>query len=420
MVRPKKTGRDRFMLATFRTGIFVLAFACAAATSFAAADQTGSARVRPATTAGDLAAGSAGKGKLKGTAKGRTKETPKASKKTPAVRLSGSAELQVIYDDNILRANKGTLLEFRQNAAPEKFKIETYDDMIISPKLNVALASKLVAGHEGSVRLSFTRWQYARNPIKNNDAWAIRLRQQVLARDFIEASYTYAPSAYIRELSDRPPYTPRTVPIAWVPFKSARNAFTLGYSHRFTAKLIARADVGRTIRYYNRPFLENDNWEWNGVGVATYSILSFLRLNGRYAYANVKARAHDSTTETQEVSDDGDPSYERDLYELGVDFLPKGRLWNVTTVSVTGQYQGYYFTADRVPWEDGLHVGRKDTVKVIELGADTSPLFGPVGLSFGYRYTQRRSSLPADVGADAADEKDYNNNRFWVGAAYPF
>lgn len=406
------------MLSKLRMGFLWFALACVAATSVASAREDGASQAQPAMTAGDLAAGSAGKGKPKRTTK--AKATPKAATKTPAVRLSGSLDMQVIYDDNILRANEGTLLEFRQNASPQKFKVETYDDMILSPKLNVAFARKMLAGREASLRLSFTRWQYARNPIKNNDAWSVRLRQQTFARDFVEASYTYAPSAYIRQLSDRPPYTPRTVPIAWIPFKSARNAFTLGYSHRFTPKLNARLDVGRTIRYYNRPFIENDNWEWNGVGVATYSVLPFLRLNGRYAYSNVKARAHDSTTETDEISDDGDPSYERDLYELEVDLLPKGRLWKVTTVAVSGQYQGYYFTADRVPWEDGLHVGRKDTVKVIELGADTSPLFGPVGLSFGYRYTQRRSSLPADVGADAADEKDYNNNRVWIGASYPF
>jgi hypothetical protein len=352
--------------------------------------------------------------------KSKSKTSADSRKPSSSVRISGSVELQVIYDDNILRANEGTILEFRQNASPYKFEIDTYDDLIISPKLNLAIGKKLFGGKESSVRLGFTRWKYAQNPIKNNDAWTFRLRQVLFSRDFIEASYTYAPPAYIRNLSDRPPFTPRTVPLEWLPFKSTRNAFTLGYSRRFTPKLSARADVGRTIRYYNRPFIENDNWEWNAVGTATYGLFPFLRLNGRYGFANVEARAHDSTIESPTESDDGDPSYKRDLYEIEVDVLPRGRLWKVGTLAFTGQYQGYYYTSDRLPWEDDLHVGRKDTVKVFEFGADTAPVIGPVSFAVGYRYTQRRSSLPANIGADAADEKDYNNNRTWVSAVYPF
>jgi hypothetical protein len=373
--------------------------------------------------AADRAAGAtdlAAKPSAKARSRTKAKAAARESKKTPSIKLSGSFELQVIYDDNILRSSEGTLLEFRQHVVPYKFRVKTYDDMIVSPKLAFSMATKLFGGRNASIRFGLTRWQYAENPIKNNDAWSVRVRQQTFPRDFLEASYTYAPSAYIRQLSDRPPYTPRTVPIAWIPFKSARNAFVLAYSRRVSDKTTARLDVGRTIRFYNRPFMENDNWEWNAVGNVSYSLRPSVKLNGRYAYSNVRARARDSVQETQDVSDDGDPSYERDLYEFELNLLPKGRLWKLATISMVGQYQAYFFTADRPPWEDDLHVGRKDEVSVIEGGVDTAPLFGPVTLSAGYRYTQRVSSLPANKGADAADEKDYKNNRVWVSAVYPF
>jgi hypothetical protein len=401
------------MHAGIRTGIFLLAFACAAgAVGAQATDRDGGTA--------DLAAKPGAEGKSKAKPKAKPKAAARARKSSPRTAYSGTFELQVIYDSNILRSSDGTLLEFRTHSSPQKFRIKTYDDLIVSPKLSFSMARKLIGGRNTSIRFGLTRWQYAENPIKNNDSWSVRIRQQTYPRDFIEASYTYAPSAYIRQLSDRPPYTPRTVPIAWIPFKSARNAFLLGYSRRISDRLTARLDLGRTTRFYNRPFLENDNWEWNGAGDASYTLNPYVKLNGRYAYSSVRARARDSVDETEVLSDDGDPSYERDLYEFELRLLPKRRLWKATMVSLVGQYQAYYFTSKRTPWEDDLHVGRKDQVSMFEAGIDTEPLFGPVAFSAGYRYTQRVSSLPANKGADAADEKDYKDNRAWVSATYPF
>ena len=358
--------------------------------------------------------------KQSGKTKTKAKSESRARKQAPAFKFSGTFELQIIYDDNILRASDGTILEFRQNSEPQKFKIKTYDDLIVSPKLAFNISKPIFGKHDTSIRLGFTLWHYSQNPIKNNDAWSVRLRQQTFKRDFVEASYTYAPPAYIRELSDRPPYTPRSTPIVWGAFKSSRNAFTLGYSRRVSDKIIARLDLGRTIRFYNRPFLENDNWEWNVAGNASFSLNPYVRLNGRYGFSNVQARAHDSIDETEDVSDDGDPSYKRDLYEFEVDLFPRKRMWKISMIALTGQYQDYYYTSDRPPWEDDLHVGRNDEVLALEGVADTTPLVGPVVFSTGYRYSQRRSSLPANVGADAADEKDYTDNRVWVSAVYPF
>ena len=397
------------MHAGVRTGFFLLAFACTASEAGAQATNRDGGTF-------DLAA----KPGIEGRSKTKPKVPARARKNSPRTTLSGTFELQVIYDDNILRSSDGTLLEFRTHSSPYKFRIKKYDDLIVSPKLSFSMARKLIGDRSTSVRFGLTRWQYAENPIKNNDSWSVRLRQQTYPRDFIEASYTYAPSAYIRQLSDRPPYTPRTVPIAWIPFKSARNAFLLGYSRRVSDRITARLDLGRTIRFYNRPFLENDNWEWNATGNASYTLIPAVKLNGRYAYSTVRARARDSVDETKDVSDDGDPSYERDLYEFELDLYPKRRLWKVTTIALVGQYQAYYFTSKRAPWEDDLHVGRKDEVSMFEGGIDTAPLFGPVAISVGYRYTQRVSSLPANKGADAADEKDYKDNRAWVSATYPF
>ena len=256
------------------------------------------------------------------------------------------------------------------------------------------------------------------NSNKNNSAWAVRLRQPTFGRDFMEAGYTYAPMAFIRPLGDRAPFDPySTTPYAYYPFKSARNTFLLAYQRRMTDRLTARLEGGRVIRYYNQRFIENDNWEWNGTGTLTYALLPFLRVSGRYTYSNVIARAGDTPGEGRSFSNDGDPSYNRDLYQLSAVLLPKN-LWILSSWELTGQYQAYFYTSTQPYWEDNTHVGRKDEIYVGETALGSKALWNGTTLELGYRFTRRASSSAA---ADNLEEdKNYHNGRVWFGMSYPF
>ncbi len=92
----------------------------------------------------------------------------------------------------------------------------------------------------------------------------------------------------------------------------------------------------------------------------------------------------------------------------------------ISSFGLMGQYQEYYFTSKKPYYDDPLHTGRKDRVYAIEITSDTKPVYGPVKLTAGWRFSQRKSSLPASVQAEDAEEKAYKDNRFWIGASYPF
>jgi hypothetical protein len=351
----------------------------------------------------------------------KTKKAKKAAPKKPAVSLIGNFDLQFIYDDNILRLSDGMIFKFRKGIEPQKFAIETYDDLIVSPRFGVTLGKKLLGTRETTLRLGYIRWQYSRNDIKNNESFNIRLRQPTVGRDFVEFSYTYAPISYVKQLSDREPYEPRsTTPLVWMPFEVRRNVFILGYSRRISDRVTARLDAGRVMRFYNRPFLENDNWEWNGSGNLQVSATKSLRFAGTYGYSNATARALDTVEETRETSDDSDGSYERDLYEIGTTWTPGKLLWKVATVGIVAQYQEYYFTSNKPYYDDPLHTGRKDKVYAMEATGDSKPVYKSVRLVAGWRFSRRKSSLPASVQAEDAEEKDYTDHRFWLGASYIF
>jgi hypothetical protein len=345
---------------------------------------------------------------------------PKKSvpKKSSKISFVGSAGFQAIYDDNILRASDSTILEFRQGNVPWKFKIDTYDDLILSPKIGLTFGRKLIGSKETTLRFGYVRYQYLSNPIKNNESFNFRLRQPTIGRDFIEFSYGWSPYAYIRELSDRAPTDPATSPLLWMAFKSTRNGFVLGYSRKMSNRLNLRLDGGRVIRYYNQRFMENDNWEWNWTGSASYSLTGAFKLNGQYQYSSVKARAVDMIGETIALTNDGDPSYARDLYEGAVAWGADGKLWKIDQIQLLGQYQAYFYTSKLPYWEDSFHVGRKDQVYTVELTTATIPIIGAASLEAGYRFSKRTSSATENV--DIADEKDYTDNRMWVGVNTSF
>jgi hypothetical protein len=351
----------------------------------------------------------------------KKKSSKKKKKKKRKIRVSGSFVLQTIYDDNILRYPDVWIEEFRRNDPPEKYHVDTYDDAIISPRLFLTFRSNPLGKKETRLYLSYITWQYVENPIKDNDSWGARLRQYVKGSNFLEGSYTLSPPNYIKHLTDRDPYLARsTTPREWKPFKGVRHGIELMYSHRFHKRLTATIEGGRVLRYYNRPFLENDNWEWNANTTLSWSPTKIWRFYGKYMYADADARGLDTVDETIETSDDGDGSYERDLYEVRVRYRPPGGIWVLKGFEVKGQRMNYFFTGDKPLDEDPLHTGRGDEVNVFEAYITTKKLWGPVNLKWGYRFAQRTSSLPGTFEGEDAEDKDYKNNRTWLEARYAF
>lgn len=354
--------------------------------------------------------------------KSSSKKKSSKKKKSPAIKVAGSVVFQTIYDDNILRFSDGFIEEFRRNEPPEKYHVETYDDLILSPRLFVNFTAKPFAKKNTKLYLGVITWQYARNPEKTNDLWSVRLRQYVWGKDWLQFGYSYSPPSYIRHLSDRETYSEfrSTTPLQWRPFMSVRHGMGLRYYHRFSKTLSGEIEGGRVMRFYNRPFMENDNWEWNGFATLSWNPHKRWRIFGKYMYSNSDARALDTTEETVETSDNGDGSYERDLYETKIRFRPKGGVWYFKEFEVKGQYQLYYFTGTKPAYEDPLHTGRKDDVKVFESYITTKKLFKNVQFKWGYRYAIRESSLPGTFEGEAAEDKDYKNNRTWIEARYSF
>ncbi|MCK4414116.1 MAG: hypothetical protein KAY32_11275 [Candidatus Eisenbacteria sp.] len=368
-------------------------------------------------------------------------------------RLSGGFFFDVIYDNNICRYSDDSLAEFRAGTRPERYAIETEDDLILNPTIQFELAHKrLLFNKRTRLRVRYKRWEYPRNGIKTNEEINLRFRQSFRRYDYLEATYTYAPNSYIKELSDRPPFSSLSVPREYLHFAITRNAFSLGYRWRTNRWLAMQFFARRVLRFYNRPFLENDLWEWSGLVNADIRYHRFTtRL--QYEYADVKARGYDEVGETLETSDnDGDGSYEKDTYRLRITYSPKkspyrpkprdaslfGHLahWAerlgawvdqglalVRTASCNVQitYARQFYTSERPLYVDPLHVGRLDESKQLQATWSSRQVYKDVSLKAGVRYTVRVADAPAGlIGEDdPSEEKDYTGTRYWISFAVP-
>lgn len=361
--------------------------------------------------------------------------------------------LDLIYDDNICRYSDATLEEFKSGAEPEHFAIEAYDDLIINNTLQAELSHKsLLFGKRIRFRARYKHWQYARNDIKSNDEINMRLRQYVRRSDYLEFQYTYAPNSYIKELGDRPPFVSRRVAREYKHFYITRNMFLAGYYWRAKPWLKFKFEGERVLRFYNRPFLENDLWEWNGE-ITTYVDYHRLDFWLAYKYSDVAARAYDSVGETLETSDnDSDGSYDKDNYRLRVIYNPKRSPYRPGTAgdgllgALAGgakklgsqidrglvklktrqlyseiAYTRQFYTSERPLDVDPLHVGRLDESRQVRLVWVSRPLWRGVSTELGWRYTVRTADAPAGlIGEDdPSEEKDYTGNRYWMALDYP-
>jgi Flp pilus assembly protein TadD len=350
------------------------------------------------------------------------KKSKKKKRSRPAVEFSGAFALRLVYDDNVIHYSDEDLHEFETGPTPGKYSIGTAGDWILRPRLELEAETRALTGSKLQARLRISSWRYVENGVKDNESYSLLLKHSGPGRGNLQLTLYHSPESYLRNFRDRPPFTPRSTPMEYTDFSYTSSSVSLAHWRRLSDEVDGKFEVKRAWRYYNRPFLENDNWEWRFGGYLSWRFIRALKVTGEYYYSVVEARGADAAGESVATSDDGDASYERDSYEIGLAFYaPKNRA-KLDDLRVTAQYQAYYFTSERLPDEDRYHVGRKDEITRFEVTGSTDPVWRSISFEGGYRHTVRDSSAPWETGeGESIDEdKDYTDDRYWIGAVYPF
>jgi hypothetical protein len=208
---------------------------------------------------------------------------------------------------------------------------------------------------------------------------------------------------------------PEEDPSLYKSFCFTKNTLALTYRQRLSRALSTKLILENNLRYYNRPFLENDIDAWEVRGVVYWNMHKRWRLQLDYSYEDGRALGLDEIGETIKNSDNSDASYTRDLFRLGVTWKPNLPYRLVDSVGLSGLLMLYYYSTEKDLFADPYHSGRKDQVTklTIELRRKLSKL---ISADWGIRFTQRTvdSPWPGDVALD----KDYDKYRTWLGLTY--
>ncbi len=345
------------------------------------------------------------------------KKSPKAKKKKSRITYRGSATMDVIYNDNIMSNSPGYNDDFFSGSYPWKFLMESKDDLIIAPTLDVEARAKFLDLGQSRLRFKVKRWMYAKNPIKTNTDFHFYLRQYFGKKQSLELYFHFAPEQYIRQLSDRTPNSDPDADINWTEFRFQRNVWNATWRQKFNKKLSAKFLYEENYRYYNQPFMENDINAWEVRGNLTWKTSKVVTMNFDYSYESAQGRAIDEPGEDPENSDNSDASYARDLYRIGMDIRHKSLKKLVDRISVSFLFMDYYYTTNKTLVEDPYHAGRRDMFYkgTVEL---SRRLAKPLNLKVAVRRTERVVDSPWE--GDITTDKDFTQWLVWFSLQYRF
>lgn len=330
-------------------------------------------------------------------------------------KFSNKLTLEHIYDDNVFTLHPDAIGAFIAGPSSGLPRMKTHDDYIFAPTLDLSATRQFWDLGKTKFRFKIKRWMYAQNPIKTNTDFDFYVRQSFPGRKSLELYLHHAPIQYIRQLGDRSPYGGVS---SSKEFRFARNIINLTWRHSLSRTLSYKLILESNLRYYNKPFQENDVEAWEIRGSVAYRMFKRrLTVTADYSFEDAAGRGYDSVDESHDDSDDSDPGYHRDLYRLGLDLKTPWLRPVADKVGVAYLFMDYYYTTTKDLFDSPYQVGRRDKWAKGFIKAGKRLRKG-IDLNFTFTYSERQVESPwyGDITLD----KDYISRRYSLALSYAF
>ncbi len=350
-----------------------------------------------------------------------TVKTPKglsAGPKKSAWSFRGNAGFDLMYNTNVLTNSDEYLIEFQSGLSPHKFQHNTDDDFVFAPEFDIeARNSKLLPWGQTRFKFKFKHWLYTHNAIKTNTDFHFYGRQYFGKSRSLEGYFHFAPEQYIRDLYDRSPLDGSGEYSSYQAFNFQRNTWNLTWRQKINKKLSVKFIYERNYRYYNQPFMENDIKAWEVRGNATWKFNRTYTMNLDYSFEDGNGRGLDEVGEDILTSDNSDPSYERDLYRIGLTMKHKALRKFISQMDFSFLFMDYYYTTTKNLVQDPYHAGRRDTYYKATAEVRRK-LTKTISAKAAVRRTERIVYSPWE--GDITTDKDFTQWLYWVNLSYRF
>lgn len=285
----------------------------------------------------------------------------------PAVRLLGEIRLGAAYDSNVFRYSDGDIDDFLDGERPERFPIESADDVRLEPGVDLSLVRDEPGVRSTRLSLETDIRLAAVNVEKSFAKVAVGLRDRRDGVAYLSLRYEAIPDYHIRALWDADAAEQEGA------YRSCSFG-KQGFGAEIGSDRSLPVDLAAHWKYeeyrYDPEFVEYDA-RATTVGVrSTVRPRHGLRLDLGYALRQSAAKGYDEPGETRGTSDESDTSYDQDQYELRARW-EAGRLWGRSTVlSLRGAVARRFYLTEKSRADDPYHAGRDDTYITVGGGVE--------------------------------------------------
>jgi hypothetical protein len=327
--------------------------------------------------------------------------------------------LATIYDDNILKYSDQYIQRFLNNEDSGRFHIETYDDVIINPALNLSATSRIFGKKKSELDVNYVPRFYVVNGIKNWTYLSVGFRQFFAKKASFKFTLSYVPDFYIRHFRDDDwveiyGYTP----ITYQPMGFSKNYYGFWVQNTFLKNTTVRLTTYYAQYYYNKHYTEYDckDFSW---GVRLYQpVLENLKFEMAYDFVTSDAKGYDEPGETRETANESDASFFSNAFAAKIawklPFFPK----LTHNLNIEGGYERRIFISEHYLEVDPLHTGRIDNVYEMSVTYEVK-LYKSLELAAFYNFLMRNTETRAKPNERyVSNEKDYNQNQIGLALTY--
>ncbi|OQX75330.1 MAG: hypothetical protein B6D64_11860 [Bacteroidetes bacterium 4484_276] len=344
-------------------------------------------------------------------------EKKKKKKKTKYFELR--VGLAMVYDDNILKYSEKYLNRFMNGEDEGRFHIETYDDLIINPSLEVICRPKIFKKAKTRINASISPKIYAVNNIKDWLYWGVGFQQYITKSASIKILYSYIPDFYVRHFRDDQMipiygYTPES----FTPYAFSKDNYGIYAQNTFFKGTRIRLSLYHARYYHNKYYTEYDSKDWL-YGINLYQrIHKNFRLDFAYQYVTSDAKGYDASIDTPETTTGPDATFAEDRFTIGFVWkLPK-LAKRSNNLDVDFLLLNRYYSSPYSPLVDKLHAGRYDKNYRIYATYNIT-LKKYLKLSLFYNWLMRDTDTKALINSDyVSSEKDYHENKIGFKLVY--
>lgn len=319
-----------------------------------------------------------------------------------------TARLTSYYDSNILRYSDKFIQRFDRGEDPDRFRVESLDDVVHRVDVGADRRFTGLAGREARLSVDASHRAYQRNSIKDWTRWQIGLRQDLGRGRWASWRVVGLPDFYIRHLRDSD--------LVGAPPTDRFQAFelekweTVGtYSHRLGHSSRLRYELGWARVEHADTFREFDSTDLS-LAVRLDHRLS-RRVRGALTVELIEsdARGYDEAGETLATSDDTDPTYRQTNVAGSLRFRLPGERYQSIFLQAQAGIRDY--TTDKPVTVAPLHAGREDEILRLYAAWELE-LTERLRLTVFGQSRDRSSSAPIDL--DIGVEKDYDQYELGV------